>query len=60
MAPLNREDLEDFFETSTDLIHSSGLDGRIQYKTHNDQLVDELERLVREKIAARAADVAQP
>jgi len=31
MAKWSREDLEDFLESSTDLIHSSGLDGRIQY-----------------------------
>jgi len=33
------------------------LDGVIQHKAHNDQLVDELERLVRAKLAARAAAV---
>ncbi len=31
------------------------LDGSIQHKVHNDQLVDELERLVRAKLAARQA-----
>jgi len=31
------------------------VDGKIQHKVHNDELVDTLERLVREKIAARRA-----
>jgi (E)-4-hydroxy-3-methylbut-2-enyl-diphosphate synthase len=34
------------------------VDGRIQHKAHNDELVDRLEKLVREKIAARKKDQA--
>lgn len=35
------------------------VDGKIQHKSHNDELVDKLERLAREKIAARKAAKAE-
>ena len=36
------------------------VDGKIQHKSHNDDLVDRLEKLVRDKLAARKAEKEQP